>query len=635
MKKQILHLATLALMVSLLLSVRIAQPEQAVAQEDVETLLARATIKGFLTSLTYETYSPTLTNFYLADDVVDSPVAQALRNEQIETFALVDEQWLDDGTFVARATINSDNRILIAEARRGETRWQVVSLAWLDDETTAPAPSANVADLSPTGPTVEVVALGLNVRAGPGTLYPAQGVLSQGDRVTIIGVNAGGDWYQVASDGRTIGWISALPDYVSPPSGAVDAPTVPAPPVPIVEDALILQTKSGDSFYLADSNGANLRYISAGIDPALSPDGTKVAFTRWESGEVGAIWIHDLTSGQEWAVLGEMFQPKSPTWSPDGGKIAVNFQQGGRRDLEEHCQEPGDRIPPDAIDVNIGSETGRICYKLPPDTHWRLRLVDLNIGTFQDLNSATYSYAPTWDPANDWRVVFAASTGLQQLDLNRNEYFPFTTDLRDRGPVFSPDGRQVAVSYSQSGHWEVYTISAADGSRNRLTPSSPLLDEPFNSAAPAWSPDGEEIAFVTDRAGQWEFWVMNADGSNPRPLLPPETAAQLDVEYAGVDERLISWGAKVQPAGAPPALIAEASPADAPAAGQAQQADTPGQEEIEADSLPDGQAADASEPEVLPVTGYSVKIALVLPFVIFIVVALVASGIYSIKNRSG
>jgi hypothetical protein len=107
------------------------------------------------------------------------------------------------------------------------------------------------------------------------------------------------------------------------------------------------------------------------------------------------------------------------------------------------------------------------------------------------------------------------------------------------------------------------------------------------------------------------------------------------VEYAGVDERLISWGAKVQPAGAPPALIAEASPADAPAAGQAQQADTPGQEEAEADTLGDKQPEDESEPEVLPVTGYSVKIALVLPFVIFIVVALVASGIYSIKNRSG
>ena len=145
---------------------------------------------------------------------------------------------------------------------------------------------------------------------------------------------------------------------------------------------------------------------------------------------------------------------------------------------------------------------------------------------------------------------------------------------------------------------------------------------------------------------------MNADGSDPRPLLPPEVAAQIPVEYHGVDERLISWAA----AGSGPAagaLLAagagEAQPqaeADssqiAAGAGEAQpQAETDTsqiaagaaeaqpQAEAEAEETKDDLAA-APPPEVLPVTGWGRL--LVFPFVILIVVALLVKGAGSIRK---
>jgi Tol biopolymer transport system component len=64
----------------------------------------------------------------------------------------------------------------------------------------------------------------------------------------------------------------------------------------------------------------------------------------------------------------------------------------------------------------------------------------------------------------------------------------------------------------------------------------------WNNAAAAWSPDGSQIAFISDRNGLWEIWVMNTDGSNQHPLFAPGALAGIDLQYHGVDERVISWG---------------------------------------------------------------------------------------------
>jgi len=63
----------------------------------------------------------------------------------------------------------------------------------------------------------------------------------------------------------------------------------------------------------------------------------------------------------------------------------------------------------------------------------------------------------------------------------------------------------------------------------------------WNNAAPVWSPDGSRIAFMTDRTGKWQIWIMNAGGSDQRPMFSAGKLDGIPLNYAGVDERMLSW----------------------------------------------------------------------------------------------
>jgi Tol biopolymer transport system component len=333
---------------------------------------------------------------------------------------------------------------------------------------------------------------------------------------------------------------------------------------------LVIQTISGGAVYVVDvdasgDNPRNLRYLTNGIDAALSPDGTQVAFTRWDHpslGALGSLWIIGVDGTGERLIADQLRQPKAPIWSPDGSQVVINVQTGDQLNPEHKCSselpseplqadEEGDYI---RVVVKVGKDGDievKYCYTLLPRPYWGLGTVDINNGSFTSLPHSLFSYVGDWDPQNPWRLVYRGERGLVNLDINRGVSWPLTDDVADRTPVFSPDGAYIAVTYWQHDHWEVHRMNADGSGRVRLTETSlrELADqrlngqEPrsWNNAAPAWSPDGRHIAFITDRTGRWEVWMMNADGSDQRPLLPPEMQAQLNIQYFGVDERVLSW----------------------------------------------------------------------------------------------
>jgi Tol biopolymer transport system component len=399
----------------------------------------------------------------------------------------------------------------------------------------------------------------LNLRQGAAASYAVIDVLERGDEPAVTGRNAAGSWYHVSlSDGRA-GWVSAslvkltgdlndVPVVAAPAAAASAAVSTKAKTSSPQDSVIVFQVSSGGPIYAMNPDGSNLRYLTTGMDPALSPDGKTVAFTRWQgetNAALGSLWVIKVDGTGERQVMGFANQAKSPTWSPDGKQIVISFQHGGRVDKTWMCVVDRKRVE---VEEEI---EGVPCMPLPADPLWALRLVDVATGAYEDLGGDKHSFAPTWNPTNDWQVVFRGDKGLEGMNVNDKSTWVLKEIASYRGPVFSPDGTKIATTFNQNDHWEVHVMNADGTGEVRLTetPMTVLINQQlqggvsksWDNAAPAWSPDGRQIAFISDRNGAYEIWVMNADGSNPHVLLPASALGGQAIQYQGMDERVISW----------------------------------------------------------------------------------------------
>jgi hypothetical protein len=473
-----------------------AQENTTKSVDDLETNLARAAAQSFLITLTRPELASAM-NFYLTDDVKNSNILVAgLQNPPVTDFEIAETGWISDVTYQVRATLQPEDRQVIVYTGKYNGRWQVEGI----DLLLAPA-SAGAAANSGTATTAA---------PAPVSIQP------------------------VADNG----------------SGR-----------------LVIQTRSGGGIYVVNADGTDLRYVTHGIDPQLSPDGTKITFTRWEP-EYELFTINvDGSDEKSWTKGWR--EMKSPTWSADGSKLVFSWQNGGRLNEENRSinladaarNEDGVHMPSNARDVEV--EDGILKFRVPADAFWSLKEINLTTGELVDLPTDRYSYGPTGHPTAANLLIYKGKNGIALHDLETDKDQPVTQDFRDHTPVISPVGGRVAVSYWQDGHWEIHTMNLDGSGRQKLTetPLTVIADKiqlnremvagkerivtpenPYwNHAAPVWSPDGSQIAFMTDRTGKWELWLMNADGSNQRPMFSNGALDNLTFNYAGVDERMISW----------------------------------------------------------------------------------------------
>jgi TolB protein len=223
---------------------------------------------------------------------------------------------------------------------------------------------------------------------------------------------------------------------------------------------------------VADSDGANpstvVRSSKPLLSPAWSPDGTRLAYVSFESGN-SAIYVQNLTTGAREAVTAFRGINGAPSFSPDGRRLAMSLSKNGN---------------PDIYVMDLGSRAlTRITDQMGIDTEPTFSADGGTIYFTSDRGGRPQIYQVSANGGGASRVTFQGSYNAS--------------------PTVSADGKKIAVLQGAGNDYRVALLDRSLGSPQwtRLSPGS--QDE-----APSFAPNGAMLLYAA-RGG---VFAVSADG---------------------------------------------------------------------------------------------------------------------------
>lgn len=300
--------------------------------------------------------------------------------------------------------------------------------------------------------------------------------------------------------------------------------------------------------YTVAPDGSGLTRVTNGpdddIEPAWSPDGTRLVFVRNTGGNMDVFSVNGDGSGLH-RLTSDPGRDVDPAWSPDGTTIAFATDRTGK--ATEVVSYTGDTQTVRQTELYLmgadGSNQRRVMAPVPQELSqpaWS-----------PDGKSLAYEWYD-WDAVvGEIHVVGADGSGDRKV---------FGDGYFDEEPAWSPDGHRIAFRVDRNGSTQIHVVDT-DGSNHRQ-----LTNDTAYDYRPAWTPDGTRVAYSRDVDGERygpsfetnpnspiecssvrpettggdlcpsgpapaELWTINADGSGAARLYGELTGDAMDPDW--------------------------------------------------------------------------------------------------------
>jgi len=199
-----------------------------------------------------------------------------------------------------------------------------------------------------------------------------------------------------------------------------------------------------------------------------------------------------VTGGPPTAVTSDLPLDWSPVWAPDGW-LYFSSDRGGSMNLWRIKPPASAGAPGVPEPVTLGVQTS---VSQPSFSHDGSRIV------FRSMLQATNPASIPFDPVSE-------QIGAPKLLFHRTSILAPTS--------ISRDGRWLALANLGERQEDIF-ICRTDGSD-----LARLIDDAARDREPMWSPDGSQLAFYSNRSGRYQIWVIGRDGGGLRQVTDSAT----------------------------------------------------------------------------------------------------------------